>query len=247
MLWRYRKEILLLFFLALALFVGIKFSHSQKIFRIKKSLVLSSPENSISHPVRYLRSTRNYQRLKLEKVFIDELLIENKRLRKILQLKEKNPYQFKRAARVIRMDPVGWPTTILIDSGQEESIEEGMTVLDQNGSLVGRVARVDKNTSLVMTLLHPESKVSGLVQHTREAGILQGGHSGVLELKYLAKESKAQKGDLMLTSGLSTLYPDGLPIGKVLKVKEKGPSLFLEVVINPAVSFAKLEEVLIIQ
>jgi len=51
----------------------------------------------------------------------------------------------------------------------------------------------------------------------------------------------------MLTSGLSTLYPKGLPIGKVFKVGGVNSSLFLEITVNPAVSFSKLEEVLIIQ
>ncbi len=236
MLWRYRKEILLFFLLLLASLIGIKSSNSSKILRMKESLILSPQEELLSH-----------KRLKLEKVFIDELLAENRRLREILQLKERSPYSFRRVARIIRMEPVGWPITILIDSGKVELIREGMTVLDKNGGLVGRVIRVDGNTSLVMTLLHPESRISALIQHTREVGILVGGHPGILQLKYLPKESKIERGDVMLTSGLSTLYPKGLPIGKVLKVRGANSSLFFDITVNPAVSFSKLEEVLIIQ
>ena len=236
MLWRYRKEILLLFLLVLASLIGIKSSNSCKILRMKESLTFSPQEEFLS-----------YKRIELEKIFIDELLNENRRLREILQLKQRSPYSFRRVARIIRMEPVGWPTTILIDSGKEELIRKGMTVLDKNGSLVGRVIRVNGNTSLVMTLLHPESKVSGLIQRTREVGILVGGHPGILELKYLPKESEMKRGDVMLTSGLSTLYPKGLPIGKVLKVRGVNSFLFLDITINPAVSFSKLEEVLIIQ
>ncbi|MCK4244540.1 MAG: rod shape-determining protein MreC [Candidatus Omnitrophica bacterium] len=236
MLWRYRKEILLLFFLLLASLIGIKSSNSCKILRMKESLILPPQEELLSH-----------KRIELERVFIDELLAENRRLREILQLKERSPYSFRRVSKIVRMEPVGWPTTVLIDSGKVELIREGMTVLDKNGSLVGRVIRVDGNTSLVMTLLHPESRISGLIQRTRELGILLGGHPGILELKYLPKESEIKRGDVMLTSGLSTLYPKGLPIGKVLRLRGVNSSLFLDVTVNPAVSFPKLEEVLIIQ
>lgn len=236
MLWRYRKEILLLFFLLLALLIGIKSSHSSKISQLKESFVLSSQKEILSH-----------KRIELERVFIDELLTENRRLREILQLKERSPYSFRRVVRIIRMEPVGWPTTILIDSGKKEFIREGMTALDRNGSLVGRVVRVDEDTSLVMTLFHPESRVSGLIQRTREVGILAGGHPGSLKLNYLPRESDVKRGDIMLTSKLSALYSEGLPIGKVLKIREVNSSLFLDIIINPSASFSKLEEILIIQ
>lgn len=235
MLWRYRKEILLSFFLLLASVIGIKSSNC-KILRVKENETSSSRKEFFSH-----------KGIELEKIFINELLSENRRLHEILELKEKSPSTFRKVARVIGMESVGWPTTVLLDSGRKQFIKKGMTVLDQNGSLVGRVAKVNERTSLVMTLFHPGSKVSGLIQRTREIGILSGGHPGILELNYLPKESEARRGDIMLTSGLSTLYPKGLPIGKVLKVREANSSFFLKITVNPAVSFSKLEEVLIIQ
>ncbi len=156
---------------------------------------------------------------------------------------------FLRSLEIIFAYTQGLPRLLpfqrISDGPNQEALE--MTVLDQNGSLVGRVAKVNERTSLVMTLLHPGSKVSGLIQRTREVGILSGGHPGILELNYLPKESEARRGDIMLTSGLSTLYSKGIPIGKVLKVGETNSSFFLKITVNPAVSFSKLEEVLIIQ
>lgn len=235
MLWRYRKEILLSFFLLLASFIGIKASNC-KILRVKEKETSSPQKEFFSH-----------KGIELEKIFINELLFENRRLHEILELKEKNSSSFRKVARVIRMESVGWPTSVLLDLGKKQFIKKGMIVLDRNGSLVGRVAKVNENTSLVMTLLHSGSKVSGLIQRTREVGILSGGHPGILELNYLPKESEARRGDVMLTSGLSTLYPKGLPIGKVLKVGKANSSFFLKITVNPATSFSKLEEVLIIQ
>ncbi len=235
MLWRYRKEILLVLFLLLASLITTKSSNC-KILWTKKNDP-PSPQKELFSP----------KRIELEKIFINEILSENRRLHKILRLKEKSPYNFRKVARVIRIEPVGWPTSILLDSGKEQFIEKGMVVLDQNGSLVGRVIKVNKNTSLVRTLLHPKSKVSVLIESTRDVGILSGGHPGSLGLNYLPKESGVRKGDIMLTSGLSTLYPKGLPIGKVLKIAKKKTFFFLNVTVNPAVSFSKLEEVLIIR
>jgi rod shape-determining protein MreC len=54
-------------------------------------------------------------------------------------------------------------------------------------------------------------------------------------------------GDTVVTSGLSFIFPGGLLIGKVLSCVENEPSMFMEIVVEPAVDFSRLEEVFVIR
>ncbi len=53
-------------------------------------------------------------------------------------------------------------------------------------------------------------------------------------------------GDLIVTSGLGTLFPKGIPVGRVKAIEDKGSALFHFAVLAPMVDFARLEEVLLL-
>jgi rod shape-determining protein MreC len=53
-------------------------------------------------------------------------------------------------------------------------------------------------------------------------------------------------GDLVVTSGLGTTFPKGLPVGRVVKVEDKGSALFHFAVLAPAVDFSRVEDVLLV-
>jgi rod shape-determining protein MreC len=53
-------------------------------------------------------------------------------------------------------------------------------------------------------------------------------------------------GDLVVTSGLGTLFPKGIPVGRVTAIEDKGSALFHFAVLTPAVDFARVEEVLLL-
>jgi rod shape-determining protein MreC len=53
-------------------------------------------------------------------------------------------------------------------------------------------------------------------------------------------------GDLIVTSGLGTLFPKGIPVGRVTAIEDKGSALFHFAVVAPVVDFARVEEVLLL-
>jgi rod shape-determining protein MreC len=65
-------------------------------------------------------------------------------------------------------------------------------------------------------------------------------------MKYLPILSEVGAGDMILTSGLTGIFPKGMMIGQVLEVQKKENALFQVVRIKPTVDFAKIEEVLVI-
>jgi rod shape-determining protein MreC len=66
-------------------------------------------------------------------------------------------------------------------------------------------------------------------------------------LAEVQKRSDVVVGDTVVTSGLSFIFPGGLPIGKVVTCKESDQSMFMEIIVEPAVDFARLEEVFVIR
>jgi rod shape-determining protein MreC len=53
-------------------------------------------------------------------------------------------------------------------------------------------------------------------------------------------------GDLIVTSGVGTLFPKGIPVGRVTAIEDKGSALFHFAVVAPAVDFGRVEEILLL-
>ena len=76
---------------------------------------------------------------------------------------------------------------------------------------------------------------------------VKGLSTDVCKMDYMAKSSDALVGEMVITSGLGGIFPKGLPVGKISRVKDVSGELFKEIEVTPSVDFSKLEEVLVIQ
>lgn len=175
---------------------------------------------------------------------LEELSLENKRLRDILSLKQNSPYKVI-VARVIGRTPDNWSSVIIVDKGTSSGIKEGMPVRDYLG-LVGRVTQTSKSTSKIALLYEPNFCVSATVQRSRQEGLVCGTLGGFLVMKYLPKEADIRIADIIITSGLSENYPKGLIIGEVSEVGDEFSGLSRYALIKPQADLSGLEEVLVI-
>ena len=66
----------------------------------------------------------------------------------------------------------------------------------------------------------------------------------MLKMTYLDHNSKIQIGDMIVSSGFGGIYPKGIPIGRVQLIGEEKNHLALYAMVEPFVSFSKLEEFL---
>src|SRR5262249_17831020 len=79
------------------------------------------------------------------------------------------------------------------------------------------------------------------------AGLVEGDAAGAIRFKYMARDgSQVAAGDLIVTSGFGSVFPKGLPIGRIVAVEDKGSALFHFGIVAPAVDFARVEEVLLL-
>jgi rod shape-determining protein MreC len=76
--------------------------------------------------------------------------------------------------------------------------------------------------------------------------MVKGLSAEVCKLDYVVKSSDVEIGDIVVTSGQVGIFPKGLPVGRVLSVKDISGELFKDIEIRPVVDFSKLEEVLVI-
>jgi len=65
-------------------------------------------------------------------------------------------------------------------------------------------------------------------------------------MKYVRRSEDIQEGDRLITSGLDAVFPKGLMVGTVVKVRKQNLGLFQHVEVMPAVSPAQIEEVLVV-
>ncbi len=200
--------------------------------------------NSLQARVRELEET--VDRLMVENVRLREAEIELANLREQLQFKIANPSYELLAAEVIGRDPSNLLHYIIIDRGTQDGIAIGMPVVTARG-LVGRITTAYPHSARVMLLTDLASSVNALIQSSRATGVVQGQGQRGLMMRYVEQNEPVQVGDIVLTSGLGGNFPKRRVIGQVTAVKRNDMDMFQEVQVQSAVSFHRLEMVLVIQ
>lgn len=183
------------------------------------------------------------ERLKLENAVMNEILLENERLRDALNFKRLQP-PASVMVQVIGKDSSPFSSTVTINKGTHDGIERGMAVITAEG-VVGKVQTALPNTAKVMLLTDPGSTLAVRVMRNREEGLLEG-KIETCAVKYVSYYADIQEGDLLVTSGLDGVYPKGLSVATVVKARKQEASAFQTVVAVPAVRLTRLEEALVL-
>jgi rod shape-determining protein MreC len=190
------------------------------------------------------RLNRENELLKYKLNALNEAHLENARLKKILDLKQKSSFRVI-AARVIIRPADNWSCGLVIDKGSAQGIKKGLAVATFSG-LAGRVVETTGSTAKVMLLNDPNLGVSGLVQRSRQEGLVCGTLGANLLMKYLSDNADIKEGDTIVSSGLNDTYPKGLLIGTVIDIGRDLSGLSRFAVVKPAIDLSNIEEVLVI-
>jgi len=150
------------------------------------------------------------------------------------------------AAQVIGRDTGNWYRTIILNKGESDGLQSDMGVITSAG-VVGRIVKTTAATSVVLLATDPNNAIAGLIQRTRDEGIVEGTTQGLARLKYIPLLSNARTGDRVVTSGLVGGFPRGLAIGTITKIDKAEEALFQSAELTPEVDVNRVEEVLVIQ
>ncbi len=179
-------------------------------------------------------------------VELGELRLENDRLRALVGLRARSPYQTL-PATVIGRGTSSRFQTIRIDRGEEDGVRVGQAVLALGGT-VGRVLRSSRRFSDVLLVTDGLSGIGAAVVRSRLRGVASGDGSERLSMGLVRRSDQEGilLGDHVVTSGDDGVFPEGVSIGRVSQASSPETGLFLEVSLAPSVDLQRLEEVLVV-
>lgn len=204
----------------------------QVIYRVQSYFDLSEENKEL----RIQNTDLAYRNMQLQ-----DALLENLRLRKLLGFREKSQLKLI-AAEVIGQNPHDIVNGLLLNTGKEGGIQKSAAVLTADG-LVGKIITSENNFSICQILFDPNSRVSSKIERNREFGIIAWDGGTQLKLLYIAKTIKVHVGDVIVTSGMSQIFPENIKIGVVVDVSLESKGMFQDITVTPSVNFNKLEEV----
>jgi rod shape-determining protein MreC len=154
-------------------------------------------------------------------------------------------------ARVIARSPTSWQSSVQIDKGSSAGIEEDMPVIasgGDGGGLAGKVTSVAGGTATVTLITDESSAVSAQVMPDGAAGIVRptvGDPSDML-LDFIEKGRPVTVDTTVITSGsrsdrFESLFPRGIPIGRVRKVDPEERELYQRVHIEPFADLKRMD------
>jgi rod shape-determining protein MreC len=185
------------------------------------------------------------QRLRVDALWVTEAADENRRLRRLLDLRNRLPIATL-PGEVIAREWGGWVRSLTINRGRGDDVKRLTAVISPDG-LVGRVVEVRLGASIVQVLTDPSSTVGARALRTRTPGIVEGEPRGTIRFKYMARDGAGLAvNDVVVTSGLGGVFPRGVPIGRVRAIDDRGSALFHYALLAPVVDFARVDEVLLV-
>ncbi|MFH1508969.1 MAG: rod shape-determining protein MreC [bacterium] len=176
---------------------------------------------------------------------LSEVEKENEFLRGQLALVAENDWQLF-PGKVIGSDPYNLTEFLIINVGEEDNIKIDMPVISGSGILVGRISEVFPTTAHVLLLTDSTSKIHAILQKSRASGIVQGEHRIGVKITSIPQDIFVEKGERIVTSGSTGIFPQGILIGEVLEVNTTDNELFQEATIKQSVDFKTIEEVSVI-
>ncbi|PLX11513.1 MAG: rod shape-determining protein MreC [Marinilabiliales bacterium] len=227
--------------------------------------------NNNFHKARFVNFTRQfagnyYQKTTKLKEYLSlaeenqRLAEENNRLLNIIESTYKSDEIFFRSvndtilnqryrytsARVINNSINKKHNFLTLNKGGQQGLKPEMAVVS-NGSIVGVVKGVSKNYSTVISLLNLDLRISAKVKKNGYFGSLNwnGEDYQTAILKEIPLHANILVGDTIITSGFSSIFPEGVLIGFIKSFEEKAGS-FYEIEVDLSTDFKSLDNVSVI-
>ena len=179
---------------------------------------------------------------------VEQLGLENDRLRKLLELRERTSTAAQ-AAEVVYDAADPFTRRVMVDKGSMQGIKNGSPVMDAVGVL-GQVTRVYPLSSEVTLLIDRDHTIPVLNTRTGARSVVYGDpsvHGGTLELRFMAGNADVQQGDILTTSGVDGVYPPGMPVARVDKVERRADSAFAKILCQPLANTLGARHVMILE
>lgn len=153
-----------------------------------------------------------------------------------------------REAQVVNNSVTRTDNYITINKGSQDGITPEMGVISGLG-IVGIVYMTSSHYALVLPVLNSKSSISCKIQRTDYFGSLiwERGSSRYAWIKDMPRHSEFSLGDTLVTSGYSSVFPEGIPVGTVDDMEDSHDGLSYRLKVRLFTDFARLSDVVVIQ
>ena len=263
------KVLIVLLILLFFVFIAGLESKGISLYKITDTIIIKPFSSVISGMLYLSKSTKNtfiaiedsnqlkkendtlkYQNaiLKERIKILSTLITENEQLKAALKIEEEKKLDFN-VANVIGISS-GPYKFLIIDKGTNQEIKRNEPVVDVDSNnntinLIGIVFDTSNNTSKVLTCEDPRFFVSVKDIRSGDIGIAQGSSDG-LTIDFTLTNPKVQIGDLLETTSISDIYPEGIIVGEIDKITKVGPYSTI-VHITPVIDLNNIMQAFIIK
>ena len=179
-------------------------------------------------------------------VQVDQLLLENQRLRALLDMRERRGLSAT-GAQVIYEAADPFNRKLILDRGTTQGLKAGSPVMDENG-IVGQITRALPFVSELTLITDRDHAIPVLNVRNGLRGVAYGDSDGsdMIELRYMATNADIQEGDMLTTSGIDGVFPPGLPVARVARVERRSESIFARILCQPIALTQGVRNVMVI-
>ncbi|MEQ1880832.1 MAG: rod shape-determining protein MreC [Burkholderiales bacterium] len=173
------------------------------------------------------------------------LLAENRQLRELLDMRARFE-GLSMVAEILFLSRDPFSRKVVIDKGSSQNVEEGAAVVDEMG-LIGQVSRAYPWTAEVALITDREQIVPvQVVRNGLRAALFGVGRDNVLDLRFLPVNVDIESGDVLVTSGIDSVYPPGLPVAVVSDIERNAAFSFARINCTPSAGPGSNRQVLVL-
>jgi rod shape-determining protein MreC len=163
---------------------------------------------------------------------VEQLAHENRQLRELMGARDRTAVRSV-VAEVLYDTRDPFSRKLVLDKGLQQGVGVGQPVVDAQG-VVGQVTRVFPLSAELTLVTDRNMTIPVQVQRNGLRAIASGGaEPGRMELRYMSVNADLKEGDVVATSGLDSLYPAGLPVGRIVTVDRGRTGNFARVIVEP--------------
>lgn len=255
---------LLTFYIALSLAIFVLDLRFQSLELLRQSIALlvdpvqrvaQTPGSLVDYAAEYLQGMRalaaENDELKHAKLStapdlqrMAQLEAENTRLRKLLEVKEREKARGQ-VAQILYTARDPFSRKVIIDKGQQAGIVAGQPAIDESG-VVGQVTRIFPFSAEITLITDKDQAVPVQIVRNGQRSVVFGLGNGQLELRYMPANADVEVGDMLVTSGLDGIYLPGFPVAKVINIERDSAYSFARIFCAPVAGVENFGEVMVL-
>lgn len=183
--------------------------------------------------------------LKAQQQQMKKLQLEVERLNRLLGTASQFQATDVQIASVIAYSQTPFAQYVILNKGSLDNIQIHQSVIDAKG-LIGQITSVTPTSCRVQLITDPEIQVPVRIQRTGQRGILNGIGHEQLSLLFIPSSSSIKVGDILETSGLGEIFPEGRPVATISKVESLIGEPYYKIAAEPIADLTRSQRVLIL-